>query len=272
MSTGKRLDQIAGSSWDPAQYAKFADHRMRPAIELLNQVPLESPRLLVDLGCGTGNVTRLLAKRWPSAEVHGLDNSNDMLDKARNDSGAIYWKNADIVDWVPDEKPDLIYSNAVLHWVDDHPMLLPRLVGYLNDDGCLAVQMPLSWDAPSHRLMRETLADGGVGGKAIGNETLRHTIARRRVEETEIYYDLLANRVRNLNIWETEYLQVLEGKDPVLEWVKSTGLRPIVNALSDAELEHFLAEYRCRLRDAYPHRPNGRTLYPFRRLFLVAQK
>jgi len=272
MSTHKRLDRLIGSSWDPAQYTKFADHRLRPAIDLLNHVSLVSPRLVVDLGCGTGNVTRLLAERWPSAAVQGLDNSSEMLEKARTETGEIHWREANIVDWAPDEKPDLIYSNAVLHWVDGHTVLFPRLIEYLNDGGCLAVQMPLSWDAQSHRLMRETLADGGVDGKTIGDEALREALARQWVEDTGFYYDLLAGRVRVLDIWETEYLQVLDGMDPVLEWVKSTGLRPILKALSDTEREIFLAEYRRRLCEAYPCRNDGRTLYPFRRLFIVAHK
>lgn len=258
------------SHWDPDQYLKFSDHRLRPALELLDRVPLASPGVIYDLGCGAGNVTRLLAQRWPSAAVHGLDNSREMLAKAAAEPGRIRWVEADIRHWQPEEPPDLLYSNATLHWVKGHRELFPRLTGFLRQGGALAVQMPLSWAAPSHRLMRETLADCGPGGEALGSPELRQTVARDWVEKAEVYYDLLAGCTRSLDLWETEYLQILEGDDPVLEWVKGTGLRPILNGLDDREREIFLAEYARRLRAAYPARADGRTLYPFRRLFLVA--
>jgi trans-aconitate 2-methyltransferase len=182
----------------------------------------------------------------------------------------VRWVEADIRGWQPEEAPDLIYSNATLQWVDGHEDLFPRLVGLLNPGGCLAVQMPQSWPAPSHRLMRETLANGGPDGGAIGPESLQEALGRNWVWEAAAYYDLLAERVRALDIWETEYLQVLDGDDPVLEWVKGTGLRPILNRLDDEARAVFLAEYARRLRAAYPKRADGRTLYPFRRLFIVA--
>ncbi|RPH57307.1 methyltransferase domain-containing protein [bacterium] len=263
--------QTAGSRWDTDQYLRFSDHRLRPALELLDRVPLAAPRVVYDLGCGAGNVTRLLAQRWPSATVHGLDNSREMLAKAAAEPGGIRWIEADVRHWRPEEPPDLLYSNATLHWVEGHRELFPRLIGFLRPGGVLAVQMPLSWASPSHRLMRETLADGGPGGQALGSPELRQTVGRDWVEKTEVYYDLLAGCTRSLDLWETEYLQVLEGEDPVLEWVKGTGLRPILTGLDDRERESFLAEYARRLRAAYPVRPDGRTLYPFRRLFLVAR-
>jgi trans-aconitate 2-methyltransferase len=262
----------AGTRWDPAQYSRFSDHRLRPALELLARIPLESPRVVVDLGCGTGNVTRLLAERWPNAAVHGIDHSKEMLREARSVPGDIQWIEADIAQWIPQDPPDVIYSNAALHWASGHYELFPRLAGFLAAGGCLAVQMPLSWDAPSHRLMRETLAGGGPGGGPLGPETLRQTTARRPVESTGVYYDLLTGPGRAVDIWETEYLQILNGEDPILEWIKGTGLRPVLNALPPRELGTFLAAYRRRLRDAYPPRPDGTTLYPFRRLFVVVAR
>jgi trans-aconitate 2-methyltransferase len=270
MSSQIHQGQIAGTRWDPRQYLKFSDHRLRPALELLDRVPLASPMAIYDLGCGSGEVTRIIAERWPSATVYGIDNSNEMLTQAAAEPGKIRWINSDIRKWAPDEPPDLIYSNATLHWVEAHQELFPRLVGCLNAGGCLAVQMPLSWEAPSHRLMRETLANGGPNGEALGTEALRRAVARKWVEDAEAYYDLLVSRTSGLDIWATEYLQVLEGDNPVLEWVKGTGLRPILNGLDDKELEIFLEEYARRLRATYPVRANGRTLYPFHRLFIAA--
>ncbi len=266
---GRRAD----TCWDPDQYLRFTDHRLRPALELLGRIPLESPGVVYDLGCGSGNVTRLLAERWPSAAVYGLDNSKEMLEQAMEhvaEPGGIHWLEADIRAWSPAEPADLIFSNATLHWVEDHAALFSRLAGYLKPGGWLAVQMPLSWSLPSHRLMRETLANGGPGGEALGTEELWQAVARDWVETAETYYDLLAEHSRSLDIWETEYVQILEGRDPVLEWVKGTGLRPILNGLAGEELEVFLAEYKRRLLAAYPVKAGGRTLYPFRRLFIVA--
>ncbi len=257
-------------SWDPDQYEIFSDHRLRPALELLTRIPLASPAVIVDLGCGTGNVTRRIAQRWPSARVYAIDSSEEMLKKARSGAEGIHWQQADIGDWVPREPPDLIYSNAALHWLHNHQTLFPRLTGYLRGGGCLAVQMPLSWNAPSHRLMRETLADGGLEGQPLGDDKLRKTVAREWVAHAEFYFELLAESTRSLDIWETTYLHVLEGNDAVLEWVRGTGLGPILQGLSNKERGIFLTEYRRRLRAGYPCRPNGQTLYRFRRLFIVA--
>lgn len=263
--------RAAGTRWDPGQYLAFADHRLRPALELLGRVALAAPAVIYDLGCGAGNVTRLIADRWPAATVVGVDNSREMLDKAAQEPARIRWVDADIRTWRPEDAPDLIYSNATLQWVEGHRDLFPRLLSFVAPEGCLAVQMPLSWEEPSHRLMRETLGDGGAGGRPLGCESLREAMAVKWVEDARVYYDLLAVRARGLDVWETTYLQVLEGPDPVLEWVKGTGLRPVLNGLEAAEREAFLAEYTRRLRRAYPVRDDGRTLYPFRRLFIVAR-
>jgi trans-aconitate 2-methyltransferase len=264
--------KIAGTSWNPAQYLKFGGHRLRPALELLDRVPLAAPAVVFDLGCGTGEVTRLMAERWPSAAVYGLDNSPQMLEAAAAEASRVQWIEADIGSWTPTEAPDLIYSNATLHWVPEHQQLFPRLFSFLHPGGCLAVQMPLSWGLPSHRLMRATLADGGPHGSPLGSAELREAVGRTWVEDAAYYYDLLAGRASGLDIWETEYLQVLDGDNPVLEWVKSTGLRPILNGLDAAERDIFLNTYAQRLRETYPMRADGQTLYPFRRLFIVANR
>ncbi len=261
---------VAGTRWDTTQYLRFADHRLRPALELLDRIALESPGVVYDLGCGTGSVARLMAERWPGARVSGVDNSPQMLATAAATPARVRWVEADIERWQPEQAPDLIYSNATLHWVDGHRQLFPRLAGWLNPGGCLAVQMPLSWSTPSHVLMRATLADGGPNGAPLGSAALRQSMDRDWVEPAALYYDLLSGLATNLDIWETEYLQILEGEDAVLEWVKSTGLRPVLHGLDERERALFLTEYTRRLRNAYPLRAGGRTLYPFRRLFIVA--
>ena len=267
----------AGKPWDPGQYHKFSDHRRRPAVELLARVPPDDdPGLVVDLGCGSGEITRLLAARWPGAAVQAVDNSPDMLDRARTGATeggggpGIEWVEADIAAWSPPSPPGLVYANASLQWVDGHEALFPRLFRALAPGGTLAVQMPRSREARSHVLMHEVLSSGGPDGASIGPAPLRAEVARRWVLDPEDYFDLLAAEAARLDIWSTEYLQVLEGEDPVLEWVRGTGLRPILNGLAEPDLTRFLDAYRRTLRDTYPRRPDGTTLYPFRRLFIVA--
>jgi trans-aconitate 2-methyltransferase len=264
------VSERAATSWDPNQYRRYSDHRLRPALDLIERIPVADPRTIVDLGCGTGNLTRLLARRWPEASVVGLDHSPEMLAEAaageQREPSAIRWVQADLRHWQPDHAPDLLFSNATLHWVPDHAALFPKLLASITPGGALAVQMPRSWGLASHRLMRETLAD-----LKLGSEALRRSLDIDPVETPNAYYRLLAPRAKHLDLWETEYLQTLEGPDPVLEWVKGTGLRPVLQALDGAERERFLAEYSRRLREAYPTGVDGRTLYPFRRLFIVAQ-
>jgi trans-aconitate 2-methyltransferase len=272
MTESPHQGQVAGTRWNPAVYAKFADQRSRPAFELLARVPISEPRIVIDLGCGSGDATRAMAEQWPNAAVVGLDNSPEMLEKANQTPGRVRWMESDIRDWRPEVSPDLIYSNATLQWIDDHQLLFPRLMADLAPGGCLAVQMPLSWSLPSHRLMRVTLQNGGSDGGPLGADLLRRAVGRNWVHSADVYYRLLNGPAKDIDIWETEYLQVLEGDDPVLDWVSGTGLRPILNGLGEPDRSRFLDEYRRRLRVAYPAESDGRTLYPFRRLFIIAIK
>ena len=261
---------IAGESWDPVQYLKFADHRLRPALDLMGRIPLENPRVIYDLGCGSGNVARLLADRWPAADIVGVDNSPEMLTEAADSPSRVRWEYGDLADWKPDASPSVLYSNAVIQWVPDHQDLISRLWAMLPSGGCLAVQAPMSWDMPSHHIMRGTLADGSTGGKPIGSAELREAVGNRWVQDPDFYYDLLAPNATHLDVWTTEYQHVLTGDDAVLEWVTSTGLRPILNGLNDADRDVYREEYRRRLNRQYPRRADGATLYPFQRLFFVA--
>lgn len=273
MITSPEADRtrLAGTRWDPGQYLRFGDQRLRPGLDLLARVGAAAPRRVVDLGCGTGALTRVLAERWPSAEVVGVDHSPQMLAEAGAAPSRVRWLEADLRDWSPEQPPDVIFSNATLQWVDDHEALIPRLLEALAPGGWLAVQMPLSWDAPSHRLMRATLADGGAGGAPLGPPELRAALERPWVAEPAWYHALLADRARDIDVWETTYLHLLEGEDPVLAWVSGTGLRPILAALGPADRDAYLGAYAARLRTAYPPRADGRTVFPFRRVFAVAR-
>ena len=271
MGDGAGERAAAVRSWDPEQYLKFADFRLRPALDLMDRVPLREPRLIYDLGCGSGNVTRLLAERWPGAEVVGVDHSPEMLAQARTPGapGRARWQLADLAEWEPEAAPTLLYSNAALQWLPGHRELFDRLWSLLPAGGCLAVQAPLSWDQPSHRLLRETLA-AGAGGAPFGSAELRRQVARRWVHPPEFYYDLLAPCAAHLDVWTSEYLHALRGPNPVLEWITGTSLRPILRSLDDRARETYLDLLRRRLNRAYPAGADGVTRYPFRRLFFVA--
>jgi trans-aconitate 2-methyltransferase len=253
-------------TWNPKRYLTFADQRTRPAIDLLGRVPLAAPARVVDLGCGPGNSTALLVERWPTAQMIGLDASTDMLAKAKASGVGATWVEADIATWAPTDRFDLIYSNAALQWLGDHADLLPRLLGQLTEGGVLAVQMPRNFDQPSHVLMRELAAERRFTARLAG------VLRAEPVATPAWYYDLLAPMTALLDIWESEYLHVLEGDDPVLRWVRGTALRPVIEALDASEMSAFETAYRERLRTAYPKRPDGRTLLPFRRLFMIARR
>jgi trans-aconitate 2-methyltransferase len=252
-------------AWDPTQYRKFRGHRLRPAVDLLGRVPLDAPQKVVDLGCGEGGATRLLRERWPGAELTGVDSSAEMLEVAARELPGVQWEQADIGTWKPSVPVEVIFSNAALHWLDDHTSLFLHLVEAIKPGGVMAVQMPRNFLAPSHTLITAVALQGPW------RERLAPLLRPEPVSTPEFYYDLLVSHATQLDIWETEYFQVLEGENPVAEWTKGTWLRPLLAALGDEARRLFDSEYRRRVAEAYPRRKDGRTLYPFRRLFIVAR-
>jgi trans-aconitate 2-methyltransferase len=253
-------------AWDPDQYLKFAQPRLRPALDLLTRVTLEAPRTIYDLGCGAGNVTRLLAARWPDAAITGVDDSAAMLEEAKRQSTRIAWRNEGIAQWTADAPADLIYSNAALHWLPDHADLFPRLARMLAPKGVLAVQMPHNFGAPSHTLVADTVRDGPWRSR------LEHLLRPPPVQEPHFYYRVLAPVAATVDIWESEYLHVLRGSNPVKEFVKGSWLKQFLDVLEPREGAAFEDEYARRVLAAYPSENDGATLFPFRRLFLVATK
>ncbi|MBW5422939.1 trans-aconitate 2-methyltransferase [Streptomyces sp. BG9H] len=270
----------AAATWDPHQYLRHSDHRTRPFADLLGRVPglpaaEGRPPRIADLGCGPGDATRLLARRWPDAHITGLDNSPQMLAEAErfagptDGGGRLDFAAADATEWAPPPGTyDLILSNATLQWVPDHADSFPAWITALTPGGTFAFQVPGNFDAPSHVLMRE-LSGSARWRDRLGGQ-LRHADA---VLTPGAYLERLAGLGCEVDAWETTYLHVLEGPDPVLDWVKGTGLRPVLTALGDdAEArEAFLAEYGALLREAYPAMDQG-TVFPFRRVFAAARR
>ena len=254
--------------WDPAIYERYKAYRDRPALDLMLRLPRDlRPREIWDLGCGTGEQAAVLKRRHPAAEVHGLDSSPEMLAEARTRSDEVDWLEADIAAFDPPNPPDLIFTNAALHWLPDHGELFPRLVAMLEPGGVFACQMPMSFEASWHVAMRETAADGPWAARL---EAVRGV---RQVATAEIYYQWLAPLAAEVDIWSTVYLHVLEGEDPVVDWMRGTGLRPFLQALESPEEEAaFLDAYRARLATLFPPREDGVTLLPFPRLFIVARR
>ncbi|SEC48458.1 trans-aconitate 2-methyltransferase [Streptomyces melanosporofaciens] len=269
-------------NWDPRQYLRHAGHRTRPFQDLLARVPElptgsgpgpGRPPRIADLGCGPGNVTVLLFDRWPDAHVTGLDNSAEMLAEAQplagptTGGGRLDLRRTDVRDWAPDEPYDLIVSNAALQWIPGHPDSFGTWLAGLRPGGTFAFQVPGNFTAPSHTLLRD-LCDAPEWRDRLADR-LRDPASV--LEPTE-YLERLAALGCEVDAWETTYVQVLTGPDPVLDWVKGTALRPVLTALADdpPARDRFLAAYAALLRDAYPSGPHG-TAFPFRRIFVVAR-
>ncbi len=251
--------------WDPGQYRRFADERARPFFDLVARIGTDAPRSVADLGCGPGDLTVDLARRWPGAAILGIDSSPEMIAAARRGEKppGVSFTVADLRDWQPDGPVDVGVCNAVLQWVPGHLGLLPRWVSWLSGGGWLAFQLPGNFDQPPHAVLRE-LAASPRWRPLIGAAELN-----RQAGDLTGYLDVLAKAGCQVDAWETTYLHILHGEDPVVEWVKGTALRPVLAVLDDAETAEFLAVYRDQMRRAYPPRSFG-TVLPFRRVFVVA--
>lgn len=269
------MSHSADARWSPEQYQRFADHRGRPMQDLLARVGATDPGVVVDLGCGPGDQTLALADRWPEARVIGVDSSPEMLAKARalDAKRRVEWVEASAEDWDPlmvGEPVDVLVTNATLQWVPTHLRLIPAWVAALAPGGTFAMQVPSNFGAPSHRLMRE------VAARHARAAELRPGLDRAAaVALPETYAALLLGLTPDVDVWETTYQQVLPAADgaahPVLEWVRSTGLRPVLGVLEEGpERDEFLEAYAAELESAYPRRPFG-VLFPFSRIFAVAR-
>lgn len=260
---------MTAAPWDPVQYDRFEAERDRAALDLLVRLPADlHPRVIHDLGCGTGRHAALLKRRWPDAAVHGLDRDPAMLETCRARPEDVSWVEGDVSTWSPDAPVDLIFANASLHWAPDHADLFPRLARALAGGGALAVQMPLRAEPLHHRVVAEVSSKGPWAAR------LASVAAPDDPLPPEGYHDLLSPIFEEIDLWSTTYLHELHGPDPVLEWLKGAGLRPHLAALADdPELSRaYLSRLGEALSAAFPPRASGAVLLPFPRLFLVARR
>ena len=252
--------------WNPQQYLKFGGQRLRPAHDLLARVTGTAPQHIVDLGCGTGTVTAVLRARWPDAPIVGVDNSKPMLQRAQAELPDVSWEFANLAEWTPSGPADLLVSNAALHWLDNHPTLFPGLLSHLRPGGVLAVQMPAQHGAPSHQIGYELAESARWRGRLSG------LVRRQPILDPDEYFALLRPLVSSLDLWFTEYIQVLTGDNPVAEFTKGSFVGAWLSALPSDEAREFESDYRQQVAAAYPVSGDGVTLFPFRRFFLVAQR
>ncbi len=250
-----RLDSDM-TTWDPDHYEEFFAERHQPGRDLIARIELPAPELVVDLGCGTGRLTDELAARWPAAAVVGIDRSSEMIAAAPR-TGVTY-ELGDIETWAPAEPVGVLFANASLQWIDDHSRLFPRLVSMLAAGGVLAVQMPLSWDQPSHRILREV--GTGYGVEITSPPTL----------EPNAYHNVLAGHA-DTEVWVTTYLHVLAGDNPVFRWVSATGMKRFLDRIEPDWHDGFVEECAGRMAAAYPPNERGETVFPFTRLFVLAR-
>lgn len=253
------------SDWSADLYLRYEDERTRPSRDLLAAVPLTDADRVVDLGCGPGNSTELLVRRWPDAKISGIDSSPAMIAEARKRLPGLDFSLADVAGWMPEAPVDVLFANAVLQWLPDHGTLLPRLFGLLAPGGVMAIQMPDNVAEPSHQLMRETAAAMPFAAKLAN-------AARPPLPPVGFYYDLLAPHAARVDVWHIAYNHPLADAQAIVDWVSSTGLKPFLDPLGADEQEKFLAAYSAGIAEAYPPRAGGRVLLRFPRLFIVAQR
>jgi trans-aconitate 2-methyltransferase len=253
--------------WEPAVYARYADERGRPFVELLTRVRFESATAVVDLGCGPGNLTAMLAQRWPEADIVGVDSSAEMVAAAGEyATERLRFVHADLAEWKPDGPVDVVVANAALHWVPGHVDLLAAFASWLRPGGALAFQVPDNFTEASHTLLHDLRASSRWRDRlAAGADR------SAGVERPERYLRALVDAGLDADVWQTEYLHVLPGEDAVLNWVRGTALRPVLSALDADDQEEFVASYAQQLRAAYPKQEFG-TVFPFRRTFAVGHR
>lgn len=251
------------TEWNPDLYLRFKKERTQPSIDLVKRIELDNPKTIIDIGCGPGNSTEVLKERWQNADIIGIDNSAEMIEKAEATYPEGNWLLSDVYDLDPAMKYDLVFSNAVLQWLPNHERLIPHLLGLVNAGGILAFQVPNNQFSPIHASLQETAADPRFKEyTAQAGEMLNY-------QTGPYYYDLLSARLKELQMWETTYYHVMDNREEMLNWYRSTGMRPYLERLPDTLIDDFIESMRKKIKKRYPVQENGKVIYPFKRLFAV---
>jgi trans-aconitate 2-methyltransferase len=261
-----REAQTVKEGWDPDVYLRYEGYRARPALDLIEQIPLDIEGDIVDLGCGPGNVTKRLKDTWPDRAVTGVDRSEAMLTKARESYPDITWEQGDMSTWTAETPKALVFSNAALHWITNHEEVVPRLMDAIKPGGWLAFQIPVTEESGYQICLRATVHSERWA------EKLSNVWMYKNPMDPGPFYDLLTPASTSVDIWVTDYHHVLEGKNPVVDWIMGTGLTPYLAVLDEAEKAEFMANYRGQVLEAYPKQGDGKTLFLMKRIFVLAQK
>lgn len=253
--------------WNPGGYMRFCDERTRPSVDLVNRIKVENPQTVIDLGCGPGNSTKILRKRWPDARIVGLDSSAEMIETARSEMPAIEWTLSNIEDWQPEASYDVVFSNAALQWIPKHALLLESLFAKVTLGGAIAFQIPSSEFPAVRLLIHEIAQEGAWAGRMDG------PLGQLTMETPGTYYNLLTPSARSVDIWQTEYFHIMDSAAAIVDWIATTGLRAFLDALeSEEEISLFTALLLERVGQIYQPQVDGRVLFPFKRTFVVAYR
>ncbi len=255
------------SEWNPQEYLEFKTERTQPSLDLLSRIRMVHPRSIIDVGCGPGNSTHVLHQRWPHAWIVGIDYSAAMIDQARHDYPDISWIVGDASQLQTDDRYDLVFSNAALQWMPDHHLLIPRLFSFTSARGALAVQVPANNTSALHQAVLATSAR---------KEWSRYTAGcaeQLNFRTSTYYYEILHQLTSNFDMWETTYFHLLASPSGLIDWYRSTGLRPFLESLPDAKSRLAFEEaVLAECADAYPPQSDGKVLFPFRRIFFIVYK
>jgi trans-aconitate 2-methyltransferase len=252
------------TTWNPDLYLRFKKERTQPSIDLVTRIESNKPKRIIDIGCGPGNSTEILRDRWKRAEIIGLDNSKQMIEKAEESYPRGKWILADASDFDPDESFDIVFSNAALQWMPNHERLIPHLLSLVSPGGVLAFQVPNNQKSDIHQSLYEATLEPRFREYT---DRVKHIL---NYQSGPYYYDLLSPKVTNLEMWETTYYHILDNHEELLNWYKSTGMRPYLEALPDNLVEDFVDSVRGKCKERYTVQSDGKVIYPFNRLFAVA--
>jgi trans-aconitate 2-methyltransferase len=254
-------------TWNPQQYLKFKNERTQPSVDLVARIRVDHPGTILDIGCGPGNSTQVLYQRWPNAEITGVDNSPEMIEKARRDYPHQKWLLADASKLELDRAYDVVFSNAVLQWIPDHDLLIPRFFAIVNPKGSLAVQVPANNESPVHKALLTVSSREKWSRFTSGSEK------QLTYRTAEYYYNILSPLSSELDLWEIIYHHVLDSHAGMIEWYKGTGMRPFLERLPDDESrKEFEDEMLTECKQSYPIQKDGKVIYAFKRIFFVAYK